>query len=71
MSYIDFIIETTKNPALGKESFEKIRTLSASELSIWFKEKGYEVSEADCQKLIANKDSFESAKQRENMVESY
>lgn len=55
-NFIDFIIDQSKDPNLGKEASDALVSASdAKSLSDWFSKKGYSVTPEESQKLIDNK----------------
>jgi hypothetical protein len=60
-TFVDFITDLAKDNNLITETMEKLHKLDHSELSSWFKEKGYNVSEAESKQLKDNKDSIKSS----------
>lgn len=57
----DFLVDITKDDELAKESLAKFNETDHSGLSQWFKEKGYDIDENECKKLVDNKDDFKSS----------
>ena len=61
-NFIDFIVDSAKDKELG-EAFEKhVLNADHKEISAWLKEKGYDVHEDECKKLLDNKDDIKSSK---------
>jgi hypothetical protein len=55
-NFVDFICETAKDHALGKELLSNLESMDAKSLQEWFTvKKGYDVSLADCTILLAKK----------------
>ncbi|MDA3851079.1 MAG: hypothetical protein PF447_07370 [Spirochaetaceae bacterium] len=59
--FIDLVTDVTKDKGLFTEVTTKLNSLSHTELSAWFKEKGYDVNEEDSKKLVENKDHVKSS----------
>jgi len=58
----DFMVDITKNEEMGKELMTKLNASDHSDLTKWFKTKGYEVNEAECKKLVANKEQIKNSR---------
>jgi hypothetical protein len=53
-NFVDFICETAKDHALGKELLANLTKMDSKALHDWFTvTKGYDISLADCSVLIA------------------
>ncbi|MBB6482414.1 hypothetical protein HNR50_004113 [Spirochaeta isovalerica] len=59
-NFIDFIIDAAKDSKLSDEFSSHVNESSHQTISSWFKEKGYDVHENECKKIIDNKDSLSS-----------
>ncbi len=57
-TFIDFIADYKKNPGIIEEFKETIETGIAEKLNKWFFNKGYNVPEQDCIKIIKNQNSI-------------
>jgi hypothetical protein len=60
-NFIDFVVGVSKNKALGNDFNKMLQKSSPKELSGWFKDKGFAISEEECKKLIDNKDSVKKS----------
>lgn len=60
-NFIDFVTDIAKDTKLGEECMEKLQEISHIDLASWFKDKGYDVSEDECNKLVENKDNIKAS----------
>ena len=57
-TFVDFIADTAKDKGMAQDAVGIIKNKSNQDLSDWFKQKGYDVSKDDCQKLLDSKDEL-------------
>ncbi|MCP4137501.1 MAG: hypothetical protein GY754_41425 [bacterium] len=57
-TFVDLTTDMIKEPTLASECLAKINENGSEDLSHWFQEKGYDIPEDECGKLINNRDSI-------------
>ncbi|MCP4137500.1 MAG: hypothetical protein GY754_41420 [bacterium] len=57
-TFVDLTTDMVKEPALATTFISKIAESNSEDLSHWFREKGYDIPEDECGKLITNRDSI-------------
>lgn len=70
-NFIDFIVDQSKDPALGKAASDALANSDAKALSAWFAQKGYSVSEAESQQLIDNKSTLSQENIQQSVKAGY
>ncbi len=61
-NFVDFIVDAAKDSGLGGEFEKFVDGADHKEISSWLKDKGYDVHEDDCKKMVDNKDDVKSSK---------
>jgi len=61
-NFIDFIVDAAKESDLADEFHKIVQDSDHKEISSWLKDKGYEVNEDECKKMVENKDDIQSSK---------
>lgn len=59
-NFVDFIVDAAKDGKLGEEFGKQVETADQKAISSWLKDKGYDVHEDECKKLIDSKDDVKS-----------
>ncbi|MBI9099625.1 MAG: hypothetical protein JEY91_14190 [Spirochaetaceae bacterium] len=61
-SLVDLLVDLTKNPDLGKAVEEKLEGNDHRDLKAMLNDKGYDVHEDECKKIVDNKDDLKSGR---------
>jgi len=59
-NFVDFVVDAAKDSDLVKELTKYLDDADHKAMSNWFKDKGYEVHEEECKKILNNKDDFKN-----------
>ncbi|PJZ69089.1 hypothetical protein CH373_17610 [Leptospira perolatii] len=70
-NFIDFTIDLSKNPALGKEAHSVLSKGDATALSNWFASKGYTVSIEEAQRLVDNSSHLSQDSMQQSVKAGY
>lgn len=57
-NFIDFIADSTQSKELEAEFKNVVDYSTLAEVSNWFQEKGYDISDIECKKIIDNKEEI-------------
>lgn len=57
-NFIDFVADSTQSKELEAEFRNVVDNSTLAEVSNWFQEKGYGISEIECKKIIDNKEEI-------------
>ncbi len=61
-NFIDFIVDVAKDNGIAKEFEKHVEGSDHKGMSAWLKDKGYDVHEDECKKMVDNKENLKSSK---------
>jgi hypothetical protein len=61
-NFVDLIVDAAKDSALGEAFGKQVESGDHKGISAWLKDKGYDVHEDECKKLVDNKDNVKASK---------
>ncbi|MBN2617549.1 MAG: hypothetical protein JXR64_04480 [Spirochaetales bacterium] len=61
-NFIDFIVDAAKDSEFANEFHKVLEKANYKEVSSWLKDKGYNVHEDECKKLMDNKEEVSASK---------
>lgn len=61
-TFVDFVVDASKETSLAHEFESMIQDADHKTVSSWLSGKGYDVQEEECRKIVDNRDSVKSSK---------